>query len=187
MAVAVFDLAYLFLDAKPSERLHFQMIPDTLTISKSAEWGSTEVVGRGEPYRAYRASSPRNIAFTMRFFASVDAGDNGNAFDDVRRKADWLEALVYPDNATGFPPLTRLFFGNTLQSLCIVKSVSIVFDGPWAFERDVGQPGANEFVSDILPMHATATLSLDEINSTPPTATLVRDGILTRRGLTPSP
>lgn len=175
MAVHTYEHAALILNADPRQKLYFQLMPDSLNVSKSAEWASTEVLGRSEPYRSYRSSSPRAISFTMRFFASVDQGDSGDPWDDVKRKADWLEALVYPDADTGYPPLVNFLFGNTFSTRCLVRSVSIKFEGPWQFERQVGDGDTQDTVLDILPMQAEASLALDEVNATPRLAVDVRE------------
>ena len=134
MAVKTYANAMIKL-ADGASWLEFQMLPESIAVAKSADWTAVEILGRSEPYRAYRASSPRSISFTMRFFASVDQGDAGDPFRDIRVKADWLESLTYPDATNGYPPVVWLLFGNTIRSRCIVKSVNVKFEGPWQLKR----------------------------------------------------
>jgi len=87
---------------------------------------------------------------------------------EVHQKIRWLEALTYAqyDNqGRAFPPPAFfLIYGLNLARRCIMRSVSIVFKGPWD-------------VTGLLCHVAEVSITAEEVNAVPKSYTDARNGI----------
>lgn len=136
MAVEEIQNAYIILDEVgigPKPRLNFQLMPDSISDYKTANWGDINVIGRAEPYRVYANSTPRTFAFSLKFIASTSQGDAG-VIAEVKNKVHFLQSLVYPTENAGIvdhPPVIFLIIGDFISSRCIAKTYNTRWSGPW--------------------------------------------------------
>lgn len=190
--VEVFLNSVIILEADPVQRVHFQVFPDPITDTKAVQWADVSVVGRSEPVKIYAGSGPRQFAFLLTFFASVDADDDGTP-EQVKKKVEFCQSLTYPQTTragiVAFPPVCILVVGNLISARVVAKQMSVKYTGPWQQGNrrttvvDAGGPGPRirqEVVDDRkfvdLPLMAQVQVAMDEVNIVPDDSAFVRAG-----------
>lgn len=156
--------------------VRWQVWPDEITDEKSVEWGNIPIIGRSEPIKTYFASRQRVFAFSLFFVASADQSDGGTS-ESVRKKVNFLRALVYPRRTPGglvlTPPPVLLIVGDLISSRCVASTVRASYSGPWdTFQRVRSSLGPLESVYDEpvgrpyfnLPIIAKVDIVLEEVN-----------------------
>ncbi len=180
--------AAIVLEEDPQERVTFQLMPESITDTKSVSWSDIPIAGRSEPIKVYAGCGPRSFSFSLTFCASVDQGDYGEP-EEVVNSVSWLQSLAYPvvtrnSRLVTTPPVVILVVANLLSSRCVVRDVSVEWKGPWFVYQTTttvsspGQPyrsvpdGTPPIVD--LPMVATVNLNLDEVNEAPLDSVFIR-------------
>lgn len=159
-----FKQAFLLVEEDPSNRLEFQCWPEELSIAKSAEYTSTDIVGRSEPVRVYSVSSPVVYNFTMVFVASVSTQEDAHTSKGlhVAKCLNWLHSMTYPRYESGIaePPHTLWFIvAGYIHARVVLRSAS------------ASHPSLNPWLRSsfgYLPMYGACSVQLEEVNTYPP-------------------
>jgi hypothetical protein len=143
-------------DLITGEYLIFQFFPEEVSESVTANYTTTEIIGRSHPIYGYSGSSGRSFSLDLKF---MDFGDKDKY--DVDYYCRWLQSLCYPDyvenGPSGFikpPHAVKVRMGNFLYRKCIVDSVTVKRVGPWDVEKG-------------LPIMAEVNISFKEIGIVP--------------------
>jgi hypothetical protein len=132
------------IDRKDSSRLEFQLMPDVISESKSAQYNEIPIIGRSLPHLGYAASSSRSIALTLSFVALNSPNSGGKYTTDwVRDRVRWLESKVYPEYLDGFtfpPRMLNIGIGSVIGMQCVMTSCTTSWLGPWDVEGDLARP-----------------------------------------------
>lgn len=120
------------LDHKTMDRVYFQMMPDSISDSKSVNWNQVQIVGRSHPILAYDSSAPRTFSFTLYFFAHPSHEDpttQGEIVKNIRT----LMSLTYPDYRGGVKPPHKctLKIGNMIAWHVVAQDISIDYTPLW--------------------------------------------------------
>lgn len=144
-------------DLDGSFTINFMSMPEDISDTESANYSSTDIVFRKGPIRGYAGSAARQISFNLQWYASIQGGDGGTAKTWVQQQCYRLKALTYPDYAKWLPPhRVRLMIGKLIPSMtATVDSVGVSWRTPFQAE-------------DALPLYAETSITLTEINKTPP-------------------
>ena len=79
------------------EKIAFQIPPETVSESKSANYASENVLGRFEPIRMYTNSNATKINFTVNYYWLEDSWINNiNSWDGIKNNVNKLRACLYP-------------------------------------------------------------------------------------------
>ena len=155
----------------PIDTLIFTNMPENLGATKSANVASTAILGRSEPIRTFGSSSARAWNLNLDFFCNEDAQR------DVVDKINFCESLAYPIFREGISqglPTILFKFGNYLNVRTICTSVTPNIPGPWEVIDNNANIG--------LPYYSSVSLTLEQINSSPPGHYDVRFGRHNRLG-----
>lgn len=121
------------LDNRQSpERLHFQLMPDTITESKSANYEEIPIIGRSLPLLGYTNSTARQVSLSLSFAALKRDGEYSP--EGILKKVRWLESKVYPhyDGIWVLPPHRLLLvIGKALAMTCVMSSCTTTHMKPW--------------------------------------------------------
>ena len=117
------------------------------------------------------SSAFENTAATL--IADSGAGKAAALEFEVHQKIRWLEALTYAQyDAQGraFPPPAFYFiYGRNLERRCIMRSVTLVYKGPWD-------------VTGLLCHVAEVSISAEEVNALPKSYQDVRNNVTKTKG-----
>lgn len=129
----------------PDERespitIPFQIMPDRVTDSKTAEFDSAFIIGRSSPLKTYKYSSARRINLTLEFFASLNSEDlapNEDGANNVKTHVNNLRALVNPNYGSSVirrPKKCLVRLGNNVAFVGFCTNVSVSYRGdyPWS-------------------------------------------------------
>ncbi|RLC67141.1 MAG: hypothetical protein DRH97_05310 [Chloroflexi bacterium] len=134
--------SYCFiLDLDNQETLSFQLMPEVVSESKSAQYNEIPIIGRSLPHLGYSSSSSRVMGLSLNFVATHGEGKYSPKW--VKEQVRWLEAKVYPDYEDGFsyPPHRLLVVvGEAIGLQCVMTSCSTTWMGPWAFDDTTAKP-----------------------------------------------
>ena len=104
----------------------FDSTPETIALSKSANWSPKDLYGRPEPLQIYSNSGA--ISFTLKgMFFSDSAKDH----IEKMKLEERLFALVTPSKNHFMPSPVEVRIGEWKRLRCIVTNVSIDYQGPW--------------------------------------------------------
>lgn len=120
--------------------LNFQLMPEVISESKSAQYNEIPIIGRSLPHLGYSASTSRVIGLSLTFAATHKEGKYSPLW--VKDQVRWLESQVYPDYDDGFsyPPHRLLVvIGEAVGMQCVMTSVSTSWMGPWAFDDSIAR------------------------------------------------
>jgi len=79
------------------EKVVFQVPPEIINESKTANYSSENVLGRFEPIRMYTNSSATKINFTVSYYWLEDSWMNNiNSWDGIKDNVNKLRACLYP-------------------------------------------------------------------------------------------
>ena len=118
------------------DRLEFQLMPENIGESKSANYDQIPIIGRSLPFLGYAHSGSRTCSLQISFHAL-----GGDVYTPVwvLSQVRFLEALAYPDYITGitYPPhRVMLVLGEAIGMVCVATNVSTNWVGPWAISED---------------------------------------------------
>jgi len=105
--------------------IRFQIMPEEVRDSKSANYVNTDIVGRSHPIKGYSSSGPRTLSFSIKFYKFKEE-------DNPLQEANRLRALLYPDYSSGIfpPPLCQVKIGQIkMQGVAISADISYRY--PW--------------------------------------------------------
>jgi hypothetical protein len=122
----------MILDTKTGEFIKFQMMPDSISDSKSVNWNQIQIVGRSHPILAYDSSASRTFSFTLYFFAHPSHEDpttQGTVVENIR----FLTSLTYPDYGGGVKPPHKcvLRIGSMIQWAVVAQDISVSYTPMW--------------------------------------------------------
>ena len=135
--------AFCFIiDKTDDSRLEFQLMPQTITESKSALWNEIPIIGRSLPLVGYSGSTSRSMSISLQFAAMVPNGSDPEnpvkySSDWVIKQVRWLESKTYPSYTGDIvrpPPGLVVIIGQALGMQCTLNSVSTTWEGPWAID-----------------------------------------------------
>jgi len=135
--------AFCFIiDKTDDSRIEFQLMPQTITESKSALWSEIPIIGRSLPLVGYNGSTARSMSLSLQFAATVSNGeDSANptkySSDWVIKQVRWLESKTYPSyvgDTVRPPPGLIVIVGQSLGMQCTLNSVNTTWEGPWAID-----------------------------------------------------
>jgi len=126
-----------------SDRLEFQLMPESIGESKSAIYNEIPILGRSLPLLGYAGSTSRQISLSISF-AALYAPGSGGYYDIfwVQKQVRWLESKVYPEYRSGFtfPPHRLLvIMGQAVRMQAIMIACNTTWLGPWAIDHNEGQ------------------------------------------------
>lgn len=133
----------LYLTALSSlNRLELQFVPDSMQLTRSAEYGKIQVVGRNNPLHHYTTGST-NMNLNFDFIAGTESRE------DVKERCRWLESLAYNESYEEPPERIRLTFGKLFRptDIWLVTNVQITYT---QFDQ----------LNDFEPFQATVSLQL---------------------------
>lgn len=122
----------LNLNGGSTDRLEFQLMPDTITESKQANYDTIPIIGRSLPYLGYSHSSSRQISLGLQFVALEREGKYTPEW--VKDRVRWLESKVYPryDGNWVYPPSRLLLvIGKAIGMTVVMSSCSTTWMKPW--------------------------------------------------------
>lgn len=123
----------LDIDSKTvADRVSFQLMPEVISESKSANYAEIPIVGRSLPQLGYANSSSRQASLSLMFVALEREGKYTAEW--VENQVRWLEAKVYPryvDDWTFPPPRLLLIVGQAMGMQCVMTSCTTSWMGPW--------------------------------------------------------
>jgi hypothetical protein len=122
----------LDIDSEAGDRVSFQLMPEVISESKSANYAEIPIVGRSLPQLGYANSSSRVTNLSLQFVALQREGKYTAEW--VEQQVRWLEAKVYPryiDDWTFPPPRLLLVVGEAMGMQCVMTSCSTSWMGPW--------------------------------------------------------
>lgn len=111
----------LLIDTVTRERLEFQVNPDQITDSKSAQYATASVPGRNYPVYHWVSGEARKIELKLVFHSR-----------EVKNRVAWLQSLIAPtyqdQTLVEAPHLVLLIVGALYPGLtCLVRSVNVRF------------------------------------------------------------
>lgn len=118
-------------DNNVQNRVEFQLMPESIGESKSANYDQIPILGRSLPYLGYAHSGARMCSLQMSFHALGSDWTPVWVLAQVR----FLESLAYPDYVAGitYPPhRVMLIIGEAIGMTCVVTNVTTNWTGPWA-------------------------------------------------------
>lgn len=138
------------------ERLEFQLMPDTITEGKTANYDNIPIIGRSLPYLGYSHSSPRQINLSLEFAALTRGESDADKYTPqwVQRQVRWLEAKVYPkydDNWVYPPPRLLIVIGEAVGMTAVMTSCNTTWLKPW-YRRN----------NQVFPMRAQVDCAFEE-------------------------
>jgi hypothetical protein len=122
----------LDIDSEAGDRVSFQLMPEVISESKSANYAEIPIVGRSLPQLGYANSSSRVTNLSLQFVALQREGKYTAEW--VENQVRWLEAKVYPryiDDWTFPPPRLLLVVGQAMGMQCVMTSCTTSWMGPW--------------------------------------------------------
>lgn len=132
------------IDRKDDSRLAFQLMPDAISESKSAQYNEIPVIGRSLPYLAYSSSTARTISLSLAFVALNREGSGGKYTTTwVKEQVRWLESKVYPEYLDGFtfpPHMLHIVIGSVIGLQAVMVSCTTTWTGPWDVTSDLARP-----------------------------------------------
>ena len=138
------------IDLETSDRVSFQLMPESFGESKSANYDQIPILGRSLPYLGYANSSSRATSLTMQFHALGDPYTPQWVVQQVR----FLESLVYPDYEGGFaypPHRVMLVMGEAMGMVCVATNVTTGWLGhPWKVSGTEAYPFGVDVTIDLL-------------------------------------
>jgi hypothetical protein len=143
--------AYCFiidLDSDSQDRLSFQLMPEVITDTKSANYSEIPILGRSIPFLGYANSSSRAIGLSLQFVALNREGQGQYTPTWVRQQVSWLESKVYPVYADGFtfpPHRLLLSIAESVGMQVVMTSCSTSWTYPWA----VSESGVQAFRAQV--------------------------------------
>jgi hypothetical protein len=120
------------IDAGGPDWLEFQLMPDTISENKTANYDPIAIIGRSLPILGYANSSSRSINLELEFAALNRSGKYSPTW--VKDQVRWLESKVYPEYESGwvYPPhRMQLIVGQALGMLCVMTSCTTTWSKPW--------------------------------------------------------
>jgi hypothetical protein len=121
------------LDTDSGERVEFQLMPESISESKSAMYNEVPIIGRSLPLLGYANSSARTMGIGLSFAALFAEGKYSPSW--VEEQVRWLESKVYPIYEDGYvfpPPRLLVVVGKAIGLQCIMNSVNTTWLGPWS-------------------------------------------------------
>jgi len=171
-----FSTAFIVAKDDPTIRVEFQIFPDDLVISKSAEYNSYPVVGRSEPYRVYSHSNPQTYTFTLPFVESISVEDDPFPIVVpifVGHTVAVLNSFTYPQYLGGLakaPPLVYFVVGSYIMEQCIVRSVVVTHPREtfWGIDVPIIPGLPVELGAALSPYYGLVSLQLEVVNNEAP-------------------
>ena len=100
---SIFSLVIVNFD-QTIEKVNFQVPPENISETKSANYASENVLGRFEPIRMYTNSSSTKITFEVKYYWLEDSlVNNVNSWNGIKDNVNKLRACLYPV-ASAKPP-----------------------------------------------------------------------------------
>lgn len=167
LSVAAQDLyKYQIIDMETDDKFVFHAMPEGgYSISKSARWADTDIIGRSSPIKGYSGSDAASFSLRIPLFSSIEQGDDRTPYD-VRDGVRFFLSLTYPDYKNGIKPPHRciLFMAEQFYAIVVPMSCSIDFPGPW--DKASG-----------LSFRAIVDISFQEVDDIPKDLNDVRGGV----------
>lgn len=132
----------LDLDEGTTDRLEFQLMPESIAENKAAIYNEIPILGRSLPLLVYSGSTSRQIALSISFAALYAPGATRYDIHWVRRQVRWLESKVYPvykDNFTFPPHRLLIILGQAIRMQAVMTACTTSWLGPWAIDSEKGQ------------------------------------------------
>ena len=93
---SIFSLVIVNFD-QTIEKVNFQVPPENISETKSANYASENVLGRFEPIRMYTNSSSTKITFEVKYYWLEDSlVNNVNSWNGIKDNVNKLRACLYP-------------------------------------------------------------------------------------------
>lgn len=151
-----------------NSRVEFELMPDELSDSNSAQFEDVSPLGRSGPLRAYSSSGPRAISFTLQLH-------NDYCKDGILNTVNKLKALTYPAYTGGniMPPKCLVRIGDMINCTATCDEVGVNWMKP---------------IVDNMYVMAEVSISLSEVTSKAKSTFDVEKGELNGakgRGVTP--
>jgi hypothetical protein len=131
-----------------SDRLEFQLMPDSVAENKAAMYNEVPIIGRSLPLIGYANSTARMVNLSLRFVALNKEGKYSPKW--VEEQVRWLESKVYPryeDSLTYPPPRLLLVIGKAISMQCVMTSYNTSWMSPWTV--DGGEARAYQAIVDV--------------------------------------
>lgn len=115
---------FIKMEDAPFDRLDLVTIPEISNDSGNAQYQVTDIFRHTEPVRYWQHTTPRQISFTTKFFATF------NAKLEVLDKINWCRALMFPletqnSSSRNRPPIVILSLGSYAVMRCVIPQVSV--------------------------------------------------------------
>lgn len=107
------------------KKVQLAVIPDGLSISKSASWSKQNTMGRSDPFIAYANSESTKITISTKFYA------RSSATFDVVIPIGKLRSFLVPGEKIPLPEIV-LFVWGKYRVYVVVESVNITYKGPYS-------------------------------------------------------
>jgi hypothetical protein len=104
----------------------FDSTPESISLSKTANWVPKTVYGRPEPLQIYQDSGAISFSLKGMFFS-----DSQKNHLEKMKLENRLFALVTPSKNHFMPSPVEVRIGEWKRLRCIVNSVNIDYQGPW--------------------------------------------------------
>lgn len=156
---------YMVIDLVTGTPFKFMAIPEEgWSEDKSVTWVDTSIIGRSSPLKGYQDSRPSRINLTIPLHSWVEQSDSTTP-EDVKKAADFLYSLAYPDYSGGIKPPHKclIMMGKQRKIKAVMSSCSIKYTPP--FDLDTG-----------LAYNATVTCTFEEVDDIPKDYRDVRNG-----------
>jgi hypothetical protein len=117
----------------------FPDLEDGLTEESTANYATTDIVGRAEAFKTFVGTSNRQVGLLIKFFAQglgVNAGNYYAALQkEVQQPVRWLDSLKFPfTDSSGVshgPPPCILMIGQLLFMRVIIEQATIKWMPGW--------------------------------------------------------
>ena len=141
------------------DTIWFQIPPETIEESKSANYTPHEVLGRFEPIRMYAGSRPTAINFKISYIWLNNNPGHFSSWQQMKINILKLKGLTFPTRMNKVinqvsstelgkigtitpPPIIKFTFGDLFRNVdCIVTNVGITYSSPWNDNVQVALPG----------------------------------------------
>lgn len=109
------------------EKIIFKTVPENISESYSADWQSTDIMGRSAPYLAYVSSAARTVSYSVILTRDI----LGELYKSTVEKCIRLVYPKYMNGGVVAPPFCYVRFGSMVYMFAVVNDVSVEWSGPF--------------------------------------------------------
>jgi hypothetical protein len=151
------------IDAGNLDYIEFQLMPDTISESKGAQYDRVGIIGRSLPILGYANSSSRTMNLSLEFAALNRNGQYSPSW--IVEKVRWLESKVYPEYIEGwvYPPhKVLIMIGSVIGMTAVMTNCTTTWSKPWS-QMSISGTSLNQSLElGILPFKAQVDCSFEE-------------------------